>query len=101
VAILGLAYKGDSFGTKNSPSVAIIEILKSLGAEIVAYDPFVKNYQEVQCSSSLEEAISNSDCVIVATDHAEFKNLQFDRDLIVIDGRNILEKKGNYYGIGR
>lgn len=101
VAILGLAYKKDSSSIKNSPSLAIIKILTALGAKILAYDPFIDYYHGVQCSKSVADAIKNCDCVIIATDHSQFKDLEFNKDLVVIDGRNILPKKNNYYGIGR
>lgn len=101
VAILGLAYKKDSSSIKNSPSLGMIKILTTLGAKILAYDPFIKYYQGVQCSKSVADAIKGCDCVIIATDHSQFTDLEFDKDLVVIDGRNILSKKNNYYGIGR
>ena len=102
VAILGLAYKKDSSSTKNSPSLAMIKILSDLGVKTRVYDPFIKNYHGLRCSKSVAGVIKDCDCVIIATDHSQFKDLKFNKNLVVIDGRNILsKKKNNYYGIGR
>lgn len=100
VAVLGIAYKGDSSDTRNSPALEVISLLEQSGAKVVAYDPFVKAYAGVECCQTLEQALSNCDCVVIATEHSQFKNLELG-DVIIIDGRNILPKRGDYRGIGR
>ena len=103
VVVLGLAYKGGCSDTRNSPALIIVDKLKQLGvSEVIAFDPFVKKHTGIDCVESLEEALSDPDCVIIATDHPQFKDLAFDQHAITIDGRNCLRRKAEaYYGIGR
>jgi len=59
------------------------------------HDPYVKNFEyEVL---GLEEAVKDSDCIILITDHPEFKEISpakiFERmrSKNVVDTRNILD----------
>jgi len=103
IAVLGLAYKGGSCDMRNSPSIEIIEELKKLGpSEITVYDPGIRNYNGISGTENLEQAIEGCDCIIIATDHPQFRELEFGNSPIVIDGKNVLkEKAANYSGIGR
>lgn len=104
ITILGLAYKANSADTRNSPSLKIIDRLQKLGAEeMIAFDPYVRvEIKGVMQADSIEDAIADSDCIIIATDHDIFRNLN-PPQAIIIDGRNILSSKicDKYYGIGR
>jgi UDP-N-acetyl-D-mannosaminuronate dehydrogenase len=108
VAVLGLAYKPNIDDDRESPSYKIIKVLQDLGAEVVVYDPFVKK----STVANLEEALSGTEAVIIATAHTEFRDMQ-PADFInagvkiIIDGRNCLNKDIFinsdllYQGIGR
>lgn len=67
IAVLGLAFKAGSDDLRNSPSVKLVEILKSLGANVMVHDPFV------QTTHTLAEVLQNSDIVVLATNHSVFK----------------------------
>ncbi|MFZ7136930.1 MAG: nucleotide sugar dehydrogenase [archaeon] len=113
IAILGTAYKANVDDSRSSPSETIIQKLKDLGAETIAYDPYCISTFGAKKATSLYEAIKDADCIIIVTDHTEFKNLNLteikksmnDKPAI-IDGRRIIspqeaEKHGfTYYGIG-
>lgn len=115
IGILGLAYKGDSSDTRNSPSLKIIKSLNEKGCRyVLAYDPFANVQMDVgaQFVKTLKEAIGNMDCVIIATDHTELKHVDvsvFKENNVkaIIDGRNCLNKGKVealgiiYKGIGR
>lgn len=90
INVLGLAYKGAVSETRNSPSLEIIELLKGRGAEVKSYDPYVKGSE----LKTLEEAF-NCDCIVIATAHPEFKDLDFKGSKVkaVVDGRNILDRE--------
>lgn len=76
---------------------------------MIAYDPYVPYRSDV---SSLEEALSKADAIIIATAHEVFRNLT-PQDLlkhnikVIVDGRNCLPKDDfvkagiTYRGIGR
>lgn len=106
VAVLGLAYKGNSDDTRNSPAIAFIDAIKDdVGGEVRSYDPFVGGSAE-----SLEEALSGADAAVIATDHTAFKNLDWEelgklmRTKILIDGRHVVDRPPRgflFKGIGR
>jgi UDP-N-acetyl-D-mannosaminuronate dehydrogenase len=83
--------------------------LKTKGAEVFVYDPFIPKESN---SSGIDDLLNKSDYVVLATDHDEFKNidakkLKDKRIHIIIDGRNCLDKEKiksigiAYHGIGR
>ncbi len=105
IAVLGIAYKGDSDDTRNSPALVFVEGIKEDVAEIRTYDPFVRGTHE-----SLEETLSGSDAAVIATDHTTFRDLNWEelgslmRNRILVDGRHVVEKppKGFVFrGVGR
>jgi len=105
VVVLGLSYKGNSDDTRNSPSLKFIEEIREVVMEVRTYDPYVKETHE-----SIEDALKGADAVVIATDHSEFKNLDWQalgrlmRNKILIDGRHVVENppKGFIFkGIGR
>jgi UDP-N-acetyl-D-glucosamine dehydrogenase len=108
VGVLGVAYKGNVDDTRESPSLKVIEILKSKKAKLYIYDPFVKRHSNVK---NLNELLDKADYVVLATDHREFRAIKprvlKEKNIrIVIDGRNCLDKEGikkagiAYHGIG-
>ena len=109
ITVLGISYKSDIDDYRESPSFEIIEDAKNEGYLVSAFDPYVLSKST---EKTIEEALSGSSAVIVATGHKEFKNLSpkffADRNIsIVIDGRNCLPKDEFlsagiiYKGIGR
>ena len=105
VVVLGLSYKGNSDDTRNSPSLTFIEDIREVVMEVRTYDPYVKGTHE-----SIEDALKGADAVVIATDHSEFKTLDWQalgrlmRNKILIDGRRVVENppKGFIFkGIGR
>jgi nucleotide sugar dehydrogenase len=109
VGVLGLAYKANIDDTRESPSFKIIKTLKDLEAEVITYDPYLKEKSTV---SSLKEILTKTDALILATDHQEFINnldgatLKKYQIKAVVDGKNCLNKEDilaagvAYKGIG-
>lgn len=108
VGILGLAYKANVDDMRENPAMKIIKILEDKKAEIFIFDPYVKEKSNVK---DIEELFEKSDCIVLVTDHKEFKEmdlkkLEENNIKIVIDGRNCLDKKEiksmgiSYHGIG-
>ena len=109
VGILGLAYKANVDDVRESPSFEIINLLKTKNADVYVFDPHVKKGSNVK---DIDELLNKSDYIILATDHKEFKEMDFiklkkNKILVVIDGRNCLDKDKIksmgilYHGIGR
>ncbi|MCX6777542.1 MAG: nucleotide sugar dehydrogenase [Candidatus Micrarchaeota archaeon] len=112
VCLLGVSYIGDSDDTRNTPALPLAQLLGDAGAEVVAYDPFVEKIDGIRLAT-FEEAIKNSDCLVVVTDHLEFKSLRLGeiaskmRTKCLVDGRKVVEPDSAlmagfvFRGIGR
>jgi nucleotide sugar dehydrogenase len=109
IGLLGMSYKANVGDLRESPAIDIKEILIENEAVIEIYDPY---FPELSTCSSLEELMSKSFAILLATDHDEFRGINQEmlikNDIkIVIDGKNCLNKEeiqkaGIYYkGIGR
>jgi len=109
VGVLGLAYKANVDDTRESPAFEIISILKTKGADVFVFDPYVRKNSNVE---DLDGLLQKSDYIILVTDHDEFRSMDTSKlkkykISVVIDGRNCLDKeriKGmgiSYHGIGR
>jgi len=68
VALLGQSYKGGVGDTYNSPAAAIANSLTDQGFSVSTYDPFIDE------NGSIKETIEGADVVVLATNHAEFRN---------------------------
>ncbi|TXC90947.1 nucleotide sugar dehydrogenase [Metabacillus litoralis] len=77
VTIFGLTYKGNVDDIRESPAMEILDLLKAEGNyEIRAYDPHV---EKDFVTGDLEEAVHNSDLVLILTDHNEFRELDWEK----------------------
>ncbi len=120
IGILGLSFKPNTDDMRSAPSIDIIKALQAEGAKIKAYDP--------QAVSKAKDIFSNvafvkdpyslakgCDCLILLTEWAEFKELNFKKikgvmnHATIFDGRNHLSSRKEelkslgyeYYSIGR
>ncbi|MFK9093517.1 nucleotide sugar dehydrogenase [Bacillus salipaludis] len=95
VTIFGLTYKGNVDDIRESPAMEIFEILKQQGIyEIRTFDPHVNHHLVI---SDMEEAVDQSDLVVILTDHHEFKYLNGDKfsgmaHKRIFDTRNCVQK---------
>lgn len=119
IGILGLSFKPDTDDIRYAPALDIISMLLKQGVKIKAYDPKAMSKVKKILKGNIEfckDAYSvarDSDCLVVATEWNEFKELDFKRikklmkQPVIVDGRNIydpveMKKLGfRYAGIGR
>jgi hypothetical protein len=111
VAVLGLAFRGGVTDTRLSPTFAVVDELKKLGARVRVHDPLVSNSaglpQDVVFTNDLQEAVGGADLVILATDHPHYAALSQRElgDVPVYDGRGMLDSAGfaagRFASIGR
>ena len=99
VALLGLAYKGDTDDSRNSPALTIAQTLRSWGWDVRAYDPLVRRSSEVGALyDSALEAATGADALVIMTDHREFLALDPSalrgamRGGLVFDARGVLDE---------
>ena len=118
IGILGLAFKPNTDDMREAPSIEIIHLLQSEGAQVRAYDPVAaanaeRYLHDVTLCRDAYEAAQGADALIVVTEWNEFKHLSLSRlkaamrRPIVVDGRNIYDPKEMaalgfiYRGVGR
>ena len=81
VGILGMAFKADIDDIRDSLSFKLGKILRFHGAQVYYSDEFAKNPDFV----SKEELIKNSDVIIIAVPHSQYKGLQVPKGKEVVD----------------
>ena len=97
IAILGVAYKGNTDDMRESPALVVINLLKNEEYSLTIHDPHIED--ENYCN--FEESIENADMALILSDHDEFKNLNFNlivkkmRNPIIFDTKNIVKKNEN------
>jgi UDP-N-acetyl-D-mannosaminuronic acid dehydrogenase len=69
VAVLGLAFKADTDDERDSLAHKLIRLLERELADVSVHDPHVATP-----TVSLEDAIDNAAAVVIATNHAEFRD---------------------------
>ncbi|MEA1908164.1 MAG: nucleotide sugar dehydrogenase [Euryarchaeota archaeon] len=98
VLLMGVTYRGDVNETRFSPAIDVINELKRRGAEVFAYDPVLGGaVEQFGAIPSDLNSIDSIDAILIASDHAGFKEISWDRigrlmrHKVVVDGRNILD----------
>jgi UDP-N-acetyl-D-glucosamine dehydrogenase len=102
VLILGAAYKKNIDDMRESPSLKLIEIFESKGAQVDYSDPFViklpitrKYKYEMESVELSAKNLNSYDLVVLATDHDSFNyQLIADNSKLIIDTRNVFERLG-------
>ena len=98
ILVLGIAYKKNVDDMRESPSVAIMEMIEAKGGLVAYSDPHVPVFPKMrehhfELSSELLAAdnIASFDAVVLATDHDKF-----DYDLIKTHAKLIVDSRGRY-----
>lgn len=101
IAVWGLAFKANTDDVRESPSLAIIDRLIGRGAEVVAYDPEVKELQKnikLKVVSEPLDSLYEAELLLILTEWPQFS--AFDPKTIsdqmiqkkVIDTRGVLSR---------
>jgi len=121
LAVLGLAFKGDTDDIRESPAIDLVEMFLAEGCNVVAYDPAAmkRARHELPPSSQMSyatgviEAANDADALLILTDWQEFARIDLVqlhaamRYPIIIDGRNLYDPRHmtengfTYLSIGR
>ena len=119
LGVLGLAFKGGTDDIRESPALAIVQLLLQEGSKIAAYDPAAMDRTReilkngITFANSAYDAARDADALLILTEWEEFANLDLARlrgELkypIVIDGRNLYDPEMmaaqgfTYYSVGR
>ncbi len=121
IAVLGLAFKGDTDDIRDSPALDIVEMLLHEGCVLAAHDPAAiwrakevfPESPQLRYFDDPYAAAKNADALVILTEWQQFADLDLDRLKkalkfpIIIDGRNLydpalmLEKNFTYVSVGR
>jgi UDP-N-acetyl-D-glucosamine dehydrogenase len=94
ILVLGVAYKKDIDDLRESPSLTIIELLQTQGAEVSYHDPYFKfvgrgRKYDLQMNCATLDNLSEYDCVLIVTDHSDYDYPRIVRESqLVVDSRN-------------
>jgi len=98
ILALGIAYKRDVEDTRESPSVLVMEMLRSKGAHVDYSDPYAPTFPKMREHkfdlNSVElspENLASYDVVVLLTDHSDF-----DYAAILEHSSLIIDTRGRY-----
>jgi UDPglucose 6-dehydrogenase len=102
VAVLGLAFKANTDDVRQSPALAIVELLRESGAIVVGTDPRAaatarRADPSLVVAQSVPDAVSGADAVLITTEWQEYRSLDWRalaarmRGSIVFDTRAIVD----------
>ncbi|WP_067726038.1 UDP-glucose dehydrogenase family protein [Oceanobacillus damuensis] len=118
VAVLGLAFKPNTDDMREAASLIVTEKLIEQGANVVGYDPIAADNarrllsEKMHYADSVEEAIKDSDIVLILTEWDEIRNVDLNvfhtmNMPLIFDGRNCFDLQGmkaqgiEYHSVGR
>ena len=117
VAVLGLTFKAGTDDVRNSPAIAVSQLILELGAQLNFYDPLVKSLPKGLSDGivydSAERAVANTEVIVILTEWPEFRDLdwvKFQRiakEPKIVDARNLLDPRSlrdigfDYTSLGR
>lgn len=119
VALWGLSFKPETDDMRESTALVTIDLLKQAGCKIKVYDPVAMTEckrrigDTVTYARDLYDAVNDADALLLLTEWNEFRLPNWEivgkvmNKKLLIDGRNIFEKKElesygfEYHSIGR
>jgi UDPglucose 6-dehydrogenase len=118
IATLGLTYKVGTDTLRRSTAVETCEWLSQQGANVVAYDPALKELPTditkfIQLKNTLTEALKGADAIVISTECPEFTALNADtlvsatNQPLIFDASGFLAKnlshdaRVRYFSVGR
>jgi UDP-N-acetyl-D-mannosaminuronic acid dehydrogenase len=113
VAVLGIAYKGNTDDARGTPSEGVVTGLMKASCDVFSHDPLVTHDFGGKFSNDLTEAVEGADCVVIMTDHDEYRDLDLKelqkhlkQPSVIVDGRRLLDPEEvkalgmGYTGVG-
>ncbi|HKB28912.1 MAG TPA: nucleotide sugar dehydrogenase, partial [Candidatus Limnocylindrales bacterium] len=102
IALLGLAFKANTDDVRESPALALAANLRAAGANVVAHDPRAAQRAllvdpTLEIAPSVQDALHEAEAVIVATEWAEYHEVDWVagarqmRGTLIYDTRGIVD----------
>ncbi len=105
VVILGLSYRGGVKESRFSPTFDLVRELEKRGVLVTVNDVLWSAEEgkifPFRFEPNIMKAVDGADCIIIATDHPEYKELDLEeivnqaskKLLVIVDGRQVFESK--------
>lgn len=103
VLVIGAAYKKNVGDTRESPALKLLDLLAHRGAKVSYHDPHVpvlrtfRHFPDLEGMESvaLDEALADTDAVVICTDHdaVDYQAIA-DKAPVILDTRNAMRKQG-------
>jgi UDP-N-acetyl-D-mannosaminuronic acid dehydrogenase len=112
IAVMGASFLQDSGDARNSPTVPVVESLKS-SKSLRIHDPHLEEIAGLKTTSNIREALEGADLAVFMVSHKEYARItpallkRLMMTPVVVDGRNIfsaekMSKAGIVYrGVGK
>jgi UDP-N-acetyl-D-glucosamine dehydrogenase len=103
ILMLGLAYKANVDDDRESPSYRLIEKLEELGAQVSYNDPYIpvirKSREYARYAGRKSTKINgNFDCILIATAHDEYRDIDFKSfGIPIVDTRSVVKGKSKLF----
>jgi UDPglucose 6-dehydrogenase len=101
VAVLGLAFKGNTDDTRESASIDLITFLRNRGAHVVAHDPIARLLDDdaggpIDHHDCPYAAATGAHAVVIATEWEQFRALDLARLASVMSGNLLVDARNLY-----
>lgn len=105
ILLLGIAYKNDIDDYRESPAIDVLEILKEMGADVVFFDPYIKEFRHRGKNyKGLEEldkkTLQEADIAVITTAHQAYDyDLILENSKLIFDARNAIKNSEKYENV--
>jgi len=93
ILLLGVAYKPEVNDYRESPALALVELLSQKGSHVLYHDPYVPevnhNGRAMKSVELTEDELAKSDCVVIVTAHK-----CYDWDWVVANSQLVVDTRG-------
>jgi len=100
ITVLGLAFKPNTDDLRDAPAIDIIRRLRDRGVIVTAHDPIAMDRFRIEhpdlaevLTETPEEAIRDSDAVVLATEWSEYRELDWAALASTVRQRNLLDTR--------
>jgi UDPglucose 6-dehydrogenase len=96
IGVLGLAFKAGTNDLRDSPSLAVAELLAFEGAELLAYDPEISRpLAGMTVVDDPYVAVQGAQAVVLLTDWPEFRTLDWAKVAALMGGVTVLDTRND------
>lgn len=102
LAVLGLAFKTGTSDARRSPGIALANLLHTQNAKVSVFDPEANHEAKtelragIKMAQSIEEAVTDSEAVFVATDWPQFINYDLKKMASLMKGNLFVDAMNAY-----